>query len=646
MIDENLRSDVLKILEDEQNQLIGALEPQTGLTVPETITIVETEKNSDGTLTEKVTEQPSNYINEGVDSELRSKFANDAETLQAFCKIIDDQIISLNDQINLKKDQIVILSKQAKDGNCWPGIAYSVGDTSIRQFYGERTTLNNELENLRIYSNIAGPTARYDVDNPFEPDSVNQLTSENSGYGYKNLQDPNFYKSKDGVVTGNDVDGSGDLIGTGRFDISETLTSHNPQSISALRFYAGAGVAPYASDTSVTPAICVGIGTSIRVLYDQIIEIRKQRDSLREDLNTIKENKNQKELSAWGIQRINNQIEKRQTKNLGAIAAVKNFNSNVTVNADALVLHLDAGDPDSYSGIGTIWYDRSGYGNNATLFPISTSISYEFADGNYFSFNGVDQYAQTGIKTTNVVGAGTTWMMETWFKVNGAPSNIFNSVVSVAGTIQPNSGIITGITTTSILVGQDVKILSDFIGSGTTVTAIGVGSVYINPSSINVGTGTNKTFEFGEYQEYANTIIDVNATSTSTNMMGVSYGQSGIFSGISKNRLIYTVSSGAATTTLVGSTINNGAWYHGVVVRNGTDNTKLYVNGVGVATYSGDVTLGSASTTTTKIAAWTDENIYSNISASVVKVYQRSYTDDEVKNKFDASKGRYGIIGT
>lgn len=640
MIDENLKSDVLKILEDEQNQLIGALEPQTGLTVPETITIVETEQNSDGTLTEKVTEQPSNYINEGIDSELRSKFANDAETLQEFCKIIDNQIISLNNQINIKKEQIVILSEESTVKNCWPGIAYSNGIFSfLGTFFGERTTVRDEIENLRIYPNIAGPTVRYDVSNPFEPDSVNELISENSGYGYRNLQDPNFYKSKDGIVTGNDVDGSGDLIGTGRFDISETESDHNSRLISPIpfyRFYNGA------SD----PARCVGIGTSIRVLYNEIIELRKQRDALREDLNTIKENKSQKELSAWGIQRINNQIEKRQTKNLGAIAAVKNFNTDVTVNADALVLHLDAGDPDSYSGIGTIWYDRSGYGNNATLFPISTSISYEFADGNYFSFNGVDQYAQTGIKTTNVLGAGTTWMMETWFKVNGAPSNIFNSVVSVAGTVQPNSGIITGITTTGILVGQDVKILSDFIGSGTTVTAIGVGSVYINPSSINVGTGTNKTFEFGEYQEYANTIVDVNATSTSTNMLGVSYGQSGIFSGISTSRLIYSVSSGAATTTLVGSTINNGAWYHGVVVRNGTDNTKLYVNGVGVATYSGDVTLGTGSTTTTKIAAWDDETVYSNVSVSVVKVYQRSYTDDEVKNKFDASRGRYGIIGT
>jgi hypothetical protein len=638
MIDENLKNDVLKILEDEQTQLINVLDPQTGKSVPDTISIIETKVNSDGSLTEKVTEQPSNYLNEGVDSELRSKFASEAITLQQFCKVIDDKIISINNQINIKKEQIVILSEEAENGNCWPGIAYSGGIFSfLGTFYGSSIVVKEEVENLRIYPNVAGPAVRYDTINPFEPDSVNNLTSEYSGYGYQNLQDPNFYKNKDGTLTGNGVDGSGGNIGNGRFDISETQSDHNARVISVFRTYNGA----------TDPARCVGIGTSIRVLYNEIIELRKQRDYLRADLNTIKENKSEKELAAWGSKRIDNQVVARETKNLGAIAAVKNYNTDVTINADAAVLYLDVGDPDSYSGIGTIWYDRSGYGNNATIYPIGTSISYSISDGNYFTFNAIDQYVQTGIKTTNqsnVLGAGTTWTMETWFKVNGGPSSIFNSVVSAAGTVRPISGIITGITTTSIAVGQNVVGLSTIVSVGTTVTAIGIGSVYISPKSLNINT-VSSTFTFGSYSNYANTIVDVNASSTTTNMLGISYGQSGIFSGISTGRLIYTVSSGAATTTLVGSAITNGVWYHGVVVRNGTNNTKLYVNGVNVSTFTGNITLGTASTTTTKIAAWTDENIYSNISLSVVKVYQKSYTDDEIKNKFDASYNRYGIVG-
>lgn len=639
MIDEELRSKVLEILESEQNQLKGCLEPQTDVAPPETIPNIEAQTNPDGTLSEKATEEETNYVSESIDSQLRYKYADDAETLYDFCKIVDDEIISINSQINSKKQEIVTLSAEAISRNCWPGIAYStVGSQIISAYYGEDITLNNDIEKLRIYLHLAGPDVRYDVQNPFEPDKVIKLTDTYSGYGYKNLKDPIVYKNNDGTRSGLLTDGSGSSLGIGRFDVSETLTDHNPSFINPFKLYNGA------TGTNA-PATCVGIGTSVRLLYDEIIALRTKRDSLRNDLNTIKTNKTEKETSAWGIQRINAQIEARQTKNAAAIAAVKNFNTDVTVNVEALVLNLDVGEPDSYSGIGTTWYDLSGYGNNATLFPTSTPASYEYADGNYLTFNGTDQYTQTGIKTTNALGVGNTWMIESWFRINDVPSNIFNSVVSTAGTIAPVAGIITGISTSGISVGQDVKILSNFIGAGTTVTAIGIGSVYINPRSINVGTSTNTTFEFGEYREYANTIVDVNASSTTTNMLGVSYGQSGIFSGVTSNRLIYTVSSGIGTTTLVGSEVETGTWNQGVIVRNGTDSTVLYLNGVGVATYSGDVTSGAASTTKTKIAAWTDESIFSNVSVSIVKIYQKSFTDAEVKDKFDALKRRFGIVG-
>ena len=641
MIDENLRSNVIQILENEQNQLKGSLEPQTTVKPPETLSIVEAKTNPDGTLFENVTEQQSNYVSGSIDSNLRYKFGDDAQTLQQFCKAVDDQILSINSQINAKKQQIISLSSDAISRNCWPGIASSVfNSVTVQTFFGENITVNNDIENLRIYSYLAGPDVRYNVKNPFNPNKVIGLTSNYSGYGYKNLVDPVVYKNKDGSKTGIATDGSGDSIGVGRFDISEISSDHTAR-VFAPYTYSGA------TGTNA-PATCVGIGTSIRLLYNEIIALRTQRDSLRNDLNTIKNNKTQKELSAWGIQKINAQIAARETKNIAAIAAVKNFNTDVTINADALVLYLDVGSPDSYSGIGTTWYDLSGYGNNATLFPTSSPASYQYSDGNYLTFNGTDQYAQTGIRTTaqqNIVGAGSTYMIETWFRINSSPSSgSFNTVVSVAGTVPPVSGVITGITTTNITVGQDVKILSNIIGSGTTVTAIGIGSVYINPKSINVGTSTNTSLQFGQYLNYANTIVDINASSTSSNMLGVSYGQSGIFSGVSKNCLIYTVSSGIGTTTLVGPQIKTGSWYQGAVVRNDINSTTLYLNGVGVATYIGNIASGAASTTTVKVSAWTDEVVYSNISVALVKIYQRSYTDAEIKNKFDALKGRFGIV--
>jgi hypothetical protein len=642
MIDETLRNQVIKILEDEQNQLVGVLDPQTGLKVPETISIIETQKNSDGSIVEKVVEQPSNYVNENVDSQLRSKFGDDAQTLQQYCKLIDDKIISINAEINSKKQTIVSLSTQATSGKCWPGIAFS---TNFLQFLdiSNIVTVNNDIENLRIYPNISGPTVRYDVKNPFEPDQVSELTSINSGYGYKNLQDPNFYKNKDGSLSGANIDGSGSLIGDGRFDISTTTSDHNARTVNTFYNYAG---------STIPASTCVAIATSIFTIYNEIIQLRIQRDSLRTDLNTIKENKSQKELSSWGVNRIDNQIAVRQTKNISAISAVKAFNSDVTVNVDALVLSLDVGNPDSYSGIGTIWSDRSGNGNNATLFPTTSSATYQYSDGYYLSFNGRNQYAQTGIKTTNILGIGNTWTMETWFKVDGIPYDNFVGVVTTTGNIGIATTAITGISTTGIIIGQYVRSNNtSIIGSATTVVGIATtngGTIYIKPASSNTQNFNKVSFTFGNYSvqlnSSTNAIVDANPTITGTNLLSVTHSQNGIFAGVATSRLVYTT-SGINTTHLVGSAITNGYWYHGVVVRNDTVNTKLYINGELSNSYVGDFPLGTASTTSFKIAAWTDEPVYSNVSLSVVKVYQRSYSNDEIKNKFNASKNRYGRIG-
>lgn len=52
------------------------------------------------------------------------------------------------------------------------------------------------------------------------------------------------------------------------------------------------------------------------------------------------------------------------------------------------VLHLDAGDTNSYSGIGTTWTDLSGNGNDGTLYNQPT---YSSSDGGYFEFDGSNE---------------------------------------------------------------------------------------------------------------------------------------------------------------------------------------------------------------------------------------------------------------
>lgn len=75
-----------------------------------------------------------------------------------------------------------------------------------------------------------------------------------------------------------------------------------------------------------------------------------------------------------------------------------------------LVLHLDAGNPLSYSGSGTSWNDLSGNGSNVSL----TSTSFNAANGGSIVFNGTSSYANfnANIGTTNVV------TVEMWVKTN------------------------------------------------------------------------------------------------------------------------------------------------------------------------------------------------------------------------------------
>lgn len=75
-----------------------------------------------------------------------------------------------------------------------------------------------------------------------------------------------------------------------------------------------------------------------------------------------------------------------------------------------LVLHLDAGNPLSYSGSGTTWNDLSGNGSNVTL----TSTTFNAGNGGSIVFNGTSSYADftANIGNTNVV------TVEMWVKTN------------------------------------------------------------------------------------------------------------------------------------------------------------------------------------------------------------------------------------
>lgn len=77
-----------------------------------------------------------------------------------------------------------------------------------------------------------------------------------------------------------------------------------------------------------------------------------------------------------------------------------------------LVLHLDAGDTNSYSGTGTTWYDLSGNGNDATLINGPT---YSSDSGGFISFDGSNNYADISSIDLDPNGAMS---ISFWFKTS------------------------------------------------------------------------------------------------------------------------------------------------------------------------------------------------------------------------------------
>jgi hypothetical protein len=74
----------------------------------------------------------------------------------------------------------------------------------------------------------------------------------------------------------------------------------------------------------------------------------------------------------------------------------------------------------------------------------------------------------------------------------------FNTIATSVGVAATTSLSITGVTTGSIVVGQAVKQISGVIGAGTSVSSIGVGTVFLNQATLN-SIQINTTFEFGSY---------------------------------------------------------------------------------------------------------------------------------------------------
>ena len=364
-MDESLKNRALKLFEDDQKQLEGAFDSQSDVKAVGIVSTTTITEKDDGTYEKTVKEENAEdlYYDGGAVGKVENQLKEDAETLQALCKDFDDQFITINAQINEKKNQMISLATEASGRNCWPGIAYTaltIGDgdrplVTVTSDFSSPYTIIEDRTAMEIYKPMAGPDVNYGAENPFEPTSLVTLTSANSGFGHENLRDNGRLEPEDAAreveagdynVGGNNPGSppgneylsnfqSSSTLGSGRTDVSPTNSDHDGPRIVAPApginysfWYAGVGEAPDATITDLTGSDgatrCVAIASSITTLISEIKVLRQQRDDIINltNYNKIKDKKTEKELQNWGANNVRSEQEKRKTANSEVISII------------------------------------------------------------------------------------------------------------------------------------------------------------------------------------------------------------------------------------------------------------------------------------------------------------------------------------
>ena len=97
--------------------------------------------------------------------------------------------------------------------------------------------------------------------------------------------------------------------------------------------------------------------------------------------------------------------------------------STPSIITNGLVLNLDAGNPLSYGGTGTVWTDLSGNGNNGTLV---NGTAYSSTNGGTLVFDGINDYVSTNVQSLN----NNPYSLSMTFKIssfNGADMRLFGA---------------------------------------------------------------------------------------------------------------------------------------------------------------------------------------------------------------------------
>lgn len=166
---------------------------------------------------------------------------------------------------------------------------------------------------------------------------------------------------------------------------------------------------------------------------------------------------------------------------------------------DGLVMYLDAGDTNSYSGTGTTWTDLSANGLNSSLV---NGVSYNSSNNGSLVFDGSNDYISVPAPSSPI-SFGTGLTHEVWIY----PTDYTNSGGNRQYLIDPRGN---GTTT-----GMNAYFLFDYISAPDTVR-ITVGNNGVEVLSTNFSMPLNQWHHLAATRNGSSWVIYVNGTSIST----------------------------------------------------------------------------------------------------------------------------------
>ena len=118
-------------------------------------------------------------------------------------------------------------------------------------------------------------------------------------------------------------------------------------------------------------------------------------------------------------------------KGLSAAEVAQNYEAQKskfanTIVQQGLVLNLDAGNPYSYAGAGTTWYDVSGNGNNGTFGASTAAPTYNTDAGGNIVFDGSNDYV--AVTSAASIKNTSTLSLEGWVFISSA-MNYYGGIV-------------------------------------------------------------------------------------------------------------------------------------------------------------------------------------------------------------------------